>query len=123
MRAALAAALMAAISACAQQPPDSYPPAVRNGPLPGTIGVAVRAQDAAVVVEAVRKGSAAERIGLRPGDVVQRLNGEEIDTPRHFYRLVTDAPPGSEVTLGVMHDGKPAVYVLPVRQVDTTPHA
>ena len=52
-----------------------------------------------------------------------RLNGESIANPRQFYRLVTDSPPGSEVTLDVVHDGKPAVYVLPVRQVDTTPHA
>ena len=115
----MAVALVAAISACAQQPPGP----VRVGPLPGTIGVMVRAHDAAVVVDSVRQGGAAERIGLRPGDVVVRLNGESIASPRHFYRLVTDSPPGSEVTLDVMHDGKPAVYVLPVRQVDTTPHA
>jgi S1-C subfamily serine protease len=54
---------------------------------------------------------------------VVRLNGESIASPRQFYRLVIDSPPGSEVTLDVLHDGKPAVYVLPVRQVDTTPHA
>ena len=119
MRAVLAAVLMAAVSACAQQPPAP----VRDGPLPGTIGVVVRAQDAAVVVDAVRKGGAAERLGLRPGDVVVRLNGEPIDTPRRFYRLVTDAAPGSAVTLDVLHDGAPAVYVLPVRQIDTAPHA
>ena len=121
MRAVLAAALVAAISACAQQPPAPTP--VRDSPLPGTIGVLVRAQDQAVVIDSVREGSAAERIGLRPGDVVVRLNGESIASPRHFYRLVTDSAPGSEVTLDVMHEGKPAVYVLPVRQVDTTPHA
>ena len=119
MRAVLAAALVAAISACAQQPLAP----VRDGPLPGTIGVMVRAHDAAVVVDSVREGSAAERIGLRPGDVVVRLNGESIANPRRFYELVTDCPPGSEVTLDVMHDGKPAVYVLPVHQVDTPPHA
>ena len=75
----MAAALVAAISACAQ--------------------------DAAVVVDPVR------------------LNGESIASPRRFYELVTGCPPGSEVTLDVLREGKPAVYVLPVRQVDTTPHA
>ena len=117
----MAAALAAAICACAQQPPAPLP--VPDGPLPGTIGVMVRAQGGAVVIEAVREHSAAERIGLRPGDVVVRLNGESIADPRQFYRLVTGSPPGSEVTLDVLHDGKAAVYVLPVRQVDTTPHA
>jgi len=115
----MAAALTAAICACAQQPPA--PPG--DSPLPGTIGVTVRARDAAVVIDAVREGSAAERIGLRPGDVVLRLNGESIASPRRFYELVTGCPPGSEATLDVMREGKPAVYVLPVRQVDTTPHA
>ena len=115
----MAAALTAAICACAQQPPAPVP----DGPLPGTIGVLVRAQGDAVVIDAVREHSAAARIGLRPGDVVVRLNGESITSPRQFYRLVIDSPPGSEVTLDVLHDGKPAVYVLPVRQADTTPHA
>ena len=115
----MAAALVAAISACAQQPPAP----LGDSPLPGTIGIAVRAHDTAVVVDAVREGSAAERIGLRPGDVVMRLNGESIASPRRFYELVTGCPPGSEVTLDVLRDGKPAIYVLPVRQVDTTPHA
>ena len=117
----MAATLVAAICACARQPQAPTP--VTGGPLPGTIGVMVRAQGAAVIIEAVREDSAAERIGLRPGDVVVRLNGEPIVDPRHFYRLVTDSPPGTEVTLDVMHEGKPAVYVLPVHQVDTTPHA
>jgi S1-C subfamily serine protease len=115
----MAAALAAALCACAQQPAAPPP----DGPLPGSIGVLVRAQGEAVVIEAVREDSAAARIGLRPGDVVVRLNGESIASPRQFYRLVIDSPPGSEVTLDVMHDGKPAVYVLPVRQADTTPHA
>lgn len=115
----MAAALTAAICACAQQPPAP----LADGPLPGTIDLMVRAQGDAVVIEAVREDSPAQRIGLRPGDVVVRLNGEPIASPRHFYRLVTDSPPGSEVTLDVMHDGRPAVFVLPVRQVDTTPHA
>lgn len=127
MKPLAAAALAAALVACAPQPAE-IPAAASSGlipgsPIPGTIGVVVKPGDAGVVVAGVRKGSAAERGGLRAGDVVLRLNGEAVSTPRHFYRLVTGVAPGSLARLDVLRDGAPTVLELPVRQLDLTPRA
>jgi S1-C subfamily serine protease len=59
-----------------------------------------------VVVTQVQPGSAAERAGLRKGDVIISFNGvEEID-PNVFRNQVASSPPGSEVTLTILREGR-----------------
>ncbi|MCS7166697.1 MAG: trypsin-like peptidase domain-containing protein [Gemmatales bacterium] len=58
------------------------------------------------VVEAVMSGSPAERAGLRPGDIVLELDGTTIEHGNHFINLVSDTPPGKEVTLTVWRSGQ-----------------
>mgnify|MGYP003289956881 CR=1 FL=1 len=58
-----------------------------------------------VVVYQVQAGSAAERAGLRRGDVITALNGEEIREPNTFRNKIAATAPGGEVTLTVKRDG------------------
>ncbi|HET9525906.1 MAG TPA: PDZ domain-containing protein, partial [Pyrinomonadaceae bacterium] len=59
-----------------------------------------------VVVYQVQSGSAAERAGLRRGDVITALNGEGITESNTFRNKIASTPPGSEVTLTVRRDGR-----------------
>ncbi|HEU4796926.1 MAG TPA: Do family serine endopeptidase [Pyrinomonadaceae bacterium] len=59
-----------------------------------------------VVVYQVQSGSAADRAGLRTGDVITSLNGTQIDEPNTFRNLIAGNAPGSEVTLTVRRDGQ-----------------
>jgi S1-C subfamily serine protease len=59
-----------------------------------------------VVVAQVQPGSAAARAGIRQGDVITSLNGVEINDPNSFRNQVASTPPGSEITLTVLRDGR-----------------
>jgi Do/DeqQ family serine protease len=59
-----------------------------------------------VGVAQVQAGSAAERAGLRKGDVITGFNGVEINDPNIFRNLVASTAPGSVVTLNVLRDGR-----------------
>ena len=59
-----------------------------------------------VVVGKVQPGSAADRAGIRPGDVVTAFNGTEVNEPNIFRNLVAGTAPGTEVTLTVQRDGR-----------------
>lgn len=63
-------------------------------------------QGPGVVVYQVQSGSAADRAGLRTGDVITSLNGTQIDEPNTFRNLIAGNAPGSEVTLTVRRDGQ-----------------
>ena len=59
-----------------------------------------------LVVAQVQPGGAAERAGLKTGDVIVSFNGvEEID-PNVFRNQVASTAPGSEVTLTILRDSR-----------------
>jgi S1-C subfamily serine protease len=51
-------------------------------------------------------GSAADRAGLRKGDVITAFNGNEISEANAFRNLVASSAPGTEVTLTILRDGR-----------------
>jgi Do/DeqQ family serine protease len=59
-----------------------------------------------VVVVQVQPGSAAERAGLRKGDVITVFNGGEVVDANTFRNKVASTPPGTEVTLTIQRDGR-----------------
>ena len=63
-------------------------------------------QGPGVVVYQVQSGSAADRAGLRTGDVITALNGTEINEPNTFRNMIAGNAPGAEVTLTVRRDGQ-----------------
>jgi serine protease Do len=77
------------------------------------LGVSIRDLDSerqktgsGAVVEEIRSGSAAEKAGIRKGDVITEFDGERVRGQRHLSRLVSETPEGRTVNATVLRDGK-----------------
>ncbi len=62
-------------------------------------------QGAGVKVDDVTQGSAAEKAGLKTGDVVVEFDGERVRSARQFTRLVQETPDGRAVAIAVLRNG------------------
>ena len=58
-----------------------------------------------VIVSQVQRGSAADRAGLKRGDVILALNGNVVSDPNSFRNDIAGTPPGRTVTLRIWRDG------------------
>jgi serine protease Do len=115
----LVVGVAAAVSALIAQGPPPLPPPPERGEqrelmfLDGRdsrLGVMVQDLDAAdksggVRVDSVDRDSAAEKAGLRAGDVVVEYDGERVRSARQFTRLVRETPEGRQVPLAILRDG------------------
>jgi Do/DeqQ family serine protease len=59
-----------------------------------------------VIVSQVQTGSAAERAGIKQGDVITALNGAAINDANSFRNQVASTQPGTEVTLTIQRGGR-----------------
>jgi len=59
-----------------------------------------------VIVNSVRAGSAAEKAGLRQGDVITALNDTAVSDTNAFRNRVASNGPGSTITLTVLRDNR-----------------
>jgi serine protease Do len=59
------------------------------------------------LVRDVEPGSPAAKAGLKPGDVIRKLNGRVVTSPDDLRYMVGESNPGTEVTLEILRDGKP----------------
>jgi S1-C subfamily serine protease len=59
-----------------------------------------------VLVSDVQPGSAADRAGIRRGDVIVGINGETIDSTNELRNRIATLQPGSEVKVTIGRDGK-----------------
>jgi serine protease Do len=59
------------------------------------------------LVEDVAAGSPAEKAGIKSGDVIRKLNGQQIDDFGQLTALITNLNPGAEATLDILRDGQP----------------
>ena len=60
-----------------------------------------------VLVAEVTSDSPAEKAGLKPGDVITKVDGTEIRDPRHLALTVSQMAPDKQVTIDYVRDGKP----------------
>ncbi len=67
-----------------------------------------------VVVDLVFEGSAAERAGLKPGDVITAYDGKAVDSMVTLYRLAAMTVPGTEVEIAFLRGGSPQSVVVTV---------
>jgi serine protease Do len=71
-----------------------------------------------VVVE-MQPRSDAYTAGIRPGDIIVSFNGVPIEDGSQFFRLLSDAKIGTNVTLGLLREGRPTSAKVPI--VKSTP--
>ncbi|HVT35873.1 MAG TPA: PDZ domain-containing protein, partial [Nevskiaceae bacterium] len=73
-----------------------------------------------VLVEEVRNGPAAVA-GLRPGDVILQIAGQEVDSPDRFSEVAGRLTPGQTVPMLVQRAGAPVFLSLDVPALATKP--
>ncbi len=71
------------------------------------------------LVNSVDRRSDAFRSGLLPGDIIVSFNGSSVDDTSQFIRLLSDAPIGSTVTLGVLRQGRSESVKVVVTQASS----
>ena len=75
------------------------------------------------LVQEVVKGHAADKGGIRHGDIIVSVDGTAIVDTRELIDTISAMPPGTEVNLGVIRNGKKIVVdvTLEEREADATP--
>lgn len=63
----------------------------------------------------IRPGSLFERLGLRNGDVVQRVNGNELDNPGKAIGLLDEIQSMEEIRMDFLRGGKPQTFEYTIR--------
>ncbi len=62
---------------------------------------------AGVLISDVSTGSAAEKAGLKRGDIVTAINGEKIEDSNVLRNRIAGTMPGTEIKLTVLREGQP----------------
>ncbi len=71
-----------------------------------------------VAVNEARKGSAAEKAGIRTGDVILSIDGTEVNTPSEIQGIVAQHHAGEKVNLKVWRDRKEINVPVVLKSVD-----
>src|SRR5262245_4666615 len=73
----------------------------------GELGVRIAdATSGGVEIEEVQPDSAAEKAGLKKGDVIVEFDGERVRSGRQFARLVQETPAGKTIKATIVRDGR-----------------
>jgi S1-C subfamily serine protease len=65
-----------------------------------------------VMVESVIPDSAAEKAGLKEGDIILKLDGKEVDSQGDIRRTLRDLKDAKPITVDVLRDGKPVEITI-----------
>jgi serine protease Do len=76
-----------------------------------------------IVVNQMRRDSAAYKAGLQPGDIIVALNGQAIADPSQFVRLIADSTIGSTVRVEVLREGQRSTLRIPIEAQQERPTA
>jgi serine protease Do len=71
------------------------------------------------LIAQVEPSSPAEKAGLKPGDVIEQVNGVTIHTPRDLAISIAGINPGVDATLSIVRDGKPQDVAVQIAQLKT----
>ena len=66
-------------------------------------------------VAAVRRDGAADRAGIKPGDVVIKVNDKEVNDVAELQTTINSHDPGDEVTVTVIRSGKEIQFDVTLR--------
>ena len=59
-----------------------------------------------VIIAGVLNNGPADQAGLRPGDILRKVNGSDVHNGKQAIRLISRAKPGTEVKLAIQRGGK-----------------
>ena len=65
-------------------------------------------------VQTVQKDGAADRAGIKPGDVVTSIDGKEVTSDQTLSFLVANIAPGTRIPIQLLRDGKPTTVYATV---------
>ena len=68
--------------------------------------------DYGVIVSEVIPGEAAEKVGIKNGDVIQKIGGKKVHSPHELLLAVTSYQPGDKIEVAVKRDGKEMKFTL-----------
>ena len=70
------------------------------------LGVTTEKTDKGVEVKSITKESAAEKAGLKAGDVITKIDDKNIDSPDELSKAIRAHKPGDKVSVSYMRDQK-----------------
>lgn len=74
---------------------------------PAVLGVITRKEDAkGATITEVAEGSAAEKAGLKEGDVITGINDKKILEPQELYEAIGELKPGDKITVSYLRNDK-----------------
>src|SRR5688572_330211 len=73
-----------------------------------------------LVMDAVDPGGPADQAGIRPGDVLEKLDDQLLVNVEQFTALVRSGKPGDEVAITIYRDGKPQTIKAKLGQKEVT---
>jgi serine protease Do len=76
-----------------------------------------------VKIESVKPGGPADRAGLRAGDIIMAVNQTRIDDPNTLRNLIASTPPGKEVTITAVRNGRERQTRVRVAELPSTKEA
>ena len=76
-----------------------------------------------VLVSNVGSGSAAEKAGVKRGDIITAINGEKIEDSNVLRNKVAGTLPGTEIRLTVLRDGSPQELTATLDEFNTGENA
>lgn len=75
----------------------------------GFLGIKMSPEDAppkGVRIGEIVPGGAAERVGLKPGDIILEVNGQAMDSPGQLIKLVAGLKPEQKVAVQILRDSE-----------------
>ncbi len=72
-----------------------------------------------VLINQIQTGSAAEKAGIKRGDVIVAINGERVEDPNTLRNKVAGTLPGTEIKVTVLRDGKEQDFTAKLDELET----
>ncbi len=79
------------------------------------------AEGEGVLVNEVFEKDPAARAGIKPGDIITKVDGKTVDTPNMLSRLIAGLPPGATAWIEVVRDGRRQLLPVPLSERQETP--
>jgi len=74
-----------------------------------------------VLVNEVFDSDPAARAGIKPGDIITKVDGKSVETPNMLSRLIASLPPGATAKVEVIRDGRRQLLPVPLSERQDAP--